>query len=242
MQIESLIQSGGFGRLPAERICVIDTETTGLAPTGDDVGRHRICSLALHTLVRDGQGSWIHAPDHDRFWLFSPEREVPEGAARVNGFWWDPSPDTAAPTGRVDLRQNPTFASLASHIFWHLSDVGPIVCHNAPFDRAFLDAEFEACGLPPIGNPSICTKAAFSDLLGLGRPRGYVPDTNLNRLCDTLGIDRRARGGVGGLGDHGAQADAQLAGECFIGLERMGWVECEPAEALPHRMSCAPTP
>ncbi len=228
---------GGFPALPFNDVIVVDSETTGLDPApdgGDADGPHRICALSLRWLHRDEDGAWsIVQPQ--LYWSFNPQRPVPDGAARVNGFWWS-GEGGEPPIDRNDLRDKPVFAAIADYVRDAMPEGVPIVCHNAPFDRAFLDAEFVASGREPLANPSVCTKAAFADMQGLGRPREYVRGTSLDLLCDRLGIVRDDRLGEGGHGEHGAAADTLLAARCFMRLDALGWIEAEDPALLPHRL------
>lgn len=230
---------GRFPRIGIDEVVVADTETTGLFPLGVDDdgapcagewGPDRLCSLATVRLRAVG-GAWEMGDVVQ--WLVDPGRPVPEVAARINGFAW--SGDGApVPAGRVDLFGRPSFAEIAEEFLSFVGDAS-LVCHNIVFDVAVLDAELVRAGMSPLRGPVLCTKKAYSDIQGLGRPNRYVAGTNLNKLCDALGVDRSSRVGPDGEELHGAAVDARLAARCFALLEPQGWIEIEDPASLPHR-------
>lgn len=233
------IPFGPCGRLGFFELVVVDTETTGLAPfgrddkglpTGDPHGPDRLCSLAALRLHLEEDG-WRIVDEAS--WTTDPQRPVPEVAAAVNGFAWSPDGSDVA-NGRTNLAGSQTFDEIAPH-FRAFAGERPLVFHNAVFDMAVLDAELLRAGLPPLANPVLCTKKAFADMQGLGRPDHYIPGTNLNKLCDLLGVDRSSRIGTDGQELHGAAVDARLAALCLALLEPRGWMIAEAAATLPHR-------
>ena len=230
---------GPHGRLPFDEILVADTETTGLrpfgvlddgSPSGDPEGPDRLCSLSILELKRTG-GGWVETGRMN--WILDPERGVPEPAGKVNGF----ARLLKGPgfvSGRRNLAGLPRFRDAAGSILQFL-DGRPVAFHNAVFDSGVLDSELLRAGLPLPSAPLLCTKKAYSDLLGLGRPEGYVKGTNLNGLCRLLGVDASARVGADGKELHGAEVDAAMAAGCFCALEAAGWMLFEDPKEAPHR-------
>ncbi len=101
------------------RAVLFDTETTGLEP---HLG-HRVIEVAALELMNDlPTGRHFHA-------LIHPERDIPEDATRIHGF-------TLA-----DLAGKPRFAEIVDELLEFFGDA-KLIAHNAPFDFAFLDAEF----------------------------------------------------------------------------------------------------
>jgi DNA polymerase-3 subunit epsilon len=223
--------------VPFPRVAVVDTETTGLhpwavrddgGPTGDPHGPDRLCSLAARLLDRGADGRWREVGH--ALWLFDPGRPIPEAASRVNGFCRSDEGEG----GKLNLAGMPLFRDCARAVLSFVADRA-LVCHNVAFDVAALDAELARAALALLDAPLLCTKKAFSDSLGLGRPHAYVPGTNLNRLSDALGVDRSGRVGPDGSELHGALVDAGMAAECFQALDALGWMVAEDAAGLPHR-------
>jgi DNA polymerase-3 subunit epsilon len=104
-------------------IAVFDVETTGLSPAYGD----RICEVGI---VR-ARGDVIFDTYQT---LVNPQRPISPGAARVNGL------------SDADVSQSPLFAEIAGQVLDRLEGA-VLVCHNAPFDLGFLDAELSRLGL-----------------------------------------------------------------------------------------------
>ena len=167
------------------RTLILDTETTGLDPrTGDRV--LEVAAVEVVNLVPTGVT--FHT-------LINPEREVPEEAVRVHGFTWDM------------LRDKPLFAEILPGLLEFLGD-DPVVAHNAPFDFAFLDAEFDRCGVPRIA------RGRMVDTLELAKKRFPGLPNSLDALCRRFGIDNSMRT------SHNALLDVKLLSEVY--LELMG--------------------
>src|SRR5438046_3278660 len=169
------------------RLLVLDTETTGLDPKGG----HRVIEIAAVELNdRRQTGRHLH------FYL-NPEREIDTAAAEVHGMTWD------------DLKHRPRFADVAGE-FITFAQGAEWVIHNAPFDVAFLDAEFERAGLP------ICAGiyASLVDTLSLARESFPGKRNNLDALCERFAISNAHRT------LHGALLDAQLLAEVYLAMTR----------------------
>ncbi len=220
---------GPYPSLAFSRVIVADTETTGLSPF-DPTSPDRLCSAAFWSLLNTGD-RWIM--EDCKTIMVDPQRPLPEEAARVNGFHWS-GDGSLMPDMRQDLYGLPSFQEQWPAVASFLEDT-PLVFHNAAFDVAFLDAELQRAGFKPLHQPILCTKKAFSDLLGKGRPFAYVPKTNLNALSALCGVDSSARQGPNGQELHGAKVDAKMAAECFMVLDKAGWMVAENPADFPHR-------
>jgi DNA polymerase III subunit epsilon len=166
------------------RCLVIDTETTGLDPKQG----HRIIEIGVVELSqRRPTGRHLH------FYL-NPEREIDAGATEVHGMTWD------------DLRDKPRFADVAAEIAEFARDADWII-HNAPFDVAFLDAEFARAGLPACAS----LHKALVDTLALARETFPGKRNNLDALCERFGVSNAQRTLHGALLDAGLLADVYLA-------------------------------
>ena len=103
-------------------LAFLDVETTGLRP---DLG-DRVVEIAI---VR------VEGPTEiTRFVsLVNPQRRLSAGAMQINGI----TPDMVA--------NAPTFPDLLEPLLPLITDV-VLVCHNAPFDLGFLEAELRRAG------------------------------------------------------------------------------------------------
>ncbi len=165
------------------RAVLFDTETTGLDPlTG-----HRVIEVAALELVGDlPTGRHFHA-------LIHPERDIPDDAARVHGITLD------------RLLDKPRFAEIADALLDFLGD-GSLIAHNAPFDFAFLDAEFARIARPALA------RGRMIDTLALAKRRFPGLPNSLDALCRRFGIDLSERT------THNALLDCRLLAEVYVEL------------------------
>lgn len=169
------------------RQLILDTETTGLYPEQG----HRIIELAgLELVDRRPTGRTVH-------YYVDPEREIDEAAAEVHGMTWE------------DLKGKPRFAEVAAE-FVEFARGAEWVIHNAPFDIAFLDAEFRRAGLPGCAT----LYGGVVDTLALAREQFPGKRNNLNALCERFAIDNAQRT------LHGALLDAELLAEVYLAMTR----------------------
>lgn len=169
------------------RQLIIDTETTGLDPKGG----HRIIEFAALEMVdRRPTGRSLH-------FHFDPEREIDFGATEVHGKTWE------------DLKGRPRFRDHASEILDFLRDAEWII-HNAPFDVAFIDYEFELLQQPRCAT----VYGGVIDTLALARDTFPGKRNNLDALCERFGVSNAHRT------LHGALLDAQLLAEVYLAMTR----------------------
>lgn len=137
---------------------VLDTETTGFKPTGDD----RILELAIVKLDQDGTevSRWCT--------LLDPQTEK-IGATHIHGI----TPEM--------LVGAPTFKDVAGDIIAQLSGA-VLVAHNAPFDVGFLKAEFARADIP-WGEPFVADTLGAARFLMPG-----LPAYKLGFLAEHLGL------------------------------------------------------
>jgi DNA polymerase-3 subunit epsilon len=146
------------------REIVLDTETTGLDPSGGD----RVVEIGCVELVN-------HIPSGRKFHRYvNPQRAMSIDAARVHGL------DDAF------LRDKPIFAAVATELADFLSDA-VLIAHNAEFDLAFLNAEFARAGHPPIGANRVI------DTLMLARRKHPLGPNSLDGLMSRYAIDASKR-------------------------------------------------
>jgi len=166
------------------RCLVIDTETTGLDPKQG----HRIIEIGVVELSqRRPTGRHLH------FYL-NPDREIDVGATEVHGMTWD------------DLKDKPRFADVAAELAEFARDADWII-HNAPFDVAFLDAEFVRAGRPACAS----LHKMLVDTLALARETFPGKRNSLDALCERFGVSNAQRTLHGALLDAGLLADVYLA-------------------------------
>lgn len=169
------------------RQLLLDTETTGLDPKQG----HRIIEIAAVELVdRRLTGRHLH-------YRLDPERDIDYAATEVHGLTRD------------DLRGRPRFADIAAE-FIDFARGSEWVIHNAPFDVAFFDYEFELCGLPR----STSIYGRLVDTLALARDSFPGKRNNLDALCERLGVSNAHRT------LHGALLDARLLAEVYLAMTR----------------------
>jgi DNA polymerase-3 subunit epsilon len=145
------------------REIVLDTETTGLDPSGG----HRIVEIACVELVQ-------HVPTGRSFHRYvNPERDIPEDALAVHGL-----------TAEFLARQ-PPFAAVLDELFGFIGP-DPLVIHNAEFDLAFLNAELARLQREPI-------TSGYVDTLTMARRRFPGSPASLDALCRRFGIDLSGR-------------------------------------------------
>jgi DNA polymerase III subunit epsilon len=169
------------------RHLIIDTETTGLDPKQG----HRIIEIAVVEVVdRRLTGRSVH-------FYVNPEREIDLGATDVHGLTWE------------TLRDKPRFGDIAPELV-EFARGAHWVIHNAPFDLAFLDAEFERVSLP--STAGLCE--AVIDTLALAREQFPGKKNGLDALCERFGVDNAHRT------VHGALLDARLLAEVYLAMTR----------------------
>jgi DNA polymerase-3 subunit epsilon len=165
------------------RAILFDTETTGLEP---HLG-HRVIEVAALELMNDlPTGKHFHA-------LVDPERDIPDDATRIHGF-------TLA-----DLAGKPRFAEIVDDLLGFFGEAR-LIAHNAPFDFAFLDAEFSRLGLAPL------SALRMIDTLALAKVRFPGMPNSLDALCRRFAIDLSART------THNALLDCRLLADVYVEL------------------------
>ena len=144
--------------LDGQILAAFDVETTGLSAFYGD----RICEVGL---VR-AQGDEILATYQT---LVNPERSISPGAARVNGLTDE------------QVRQAPSFSEIAPQLL-ALLDGALLICHNAPFDLSFLEAELSRLGQlwQPVG---------VIDTLDIARRYFRFTSNSLSAVSSRLSIE-----------------------------------------------------
>lgn len=169
------------------RQIVLDTETTGLNPRSGD----RIIEVGCVELVaRRLTGNNFHR-------YINPERDSEDGALAVHGLTTE------------FLSDKPKFAAIAAELRDYLSDA-EVIIHNAPFDVAFLNAEFSRLDIPLFEQHV----SGVVDTLAQAKQMYPGKRNSLDALCDRYGISNSHRT------LHGALLDAELLAEVYLAMTR----------------------
>jgi len=172
------------------RQIVFDTETTGLEPEQG----HRIIEIgAIEIFNRRRTGKQFHR-------YLCPDREIDPGAVQVHGLTTE------------FLSGQPRFADIFEELREFVAGA-ELIIHNAPFDVAFLDAEFARLAEKnPAGK--ICTRdvCGVLDTLALARQMHPGQRNSLDALCKRYSIDNSHRD------LHGALLDADLLLEVYLAM------------------------
>ena len=179
------------------RQIVLDTETTGLAPSEG----HRIIEIGCVELVnRRLTGSHYHQ-------YLQPDREIDAGAIEVHGI-----------TNEF-LTDKPRFTDLAADFLDYIKGA-ELIIHNAPFDVGFLDHELTLLGKKWGRLADYCS---VLDTLALARQLHPGQKNNLDALCRRYSIDSSHRELHGALLDAEILADVYLlmtGGQASLSLGR----------------------
>ncbi len=168
-----------------ETFAILDTETTGISPARGA----RLCELAI-LLVRGGR------PVGSYETLIDPGVPIEWGAQNVHGI------SDAMVAGK------PAFRDIAEKVHDMLSGK-VMVCHNLPFDRSFLRAEFEVAGVPMPQVKEICTlKMARRHFKFRRNSLGHIVDVELKDYFNK-------RNGPTTTGAHRALHDVEMLNGVF---------------------------
>lgn len=183
------------------RSVVLDTETTGLEVREG----HRLVEVAGIELVnRRPTGRTFHV-------YVNPQRAIDPAATDIHGI-----------TNEA-VANAPLFKDIADRLADFLRG-SEILAHNAPFDVAFLDHEFELCG----ANERVGDLATVVDTLTLARRRHPGQSNSLDALCRRYSVD------ASGRQYHGALIDADLLARVYLAMTGGQNALLLEREAEPH--------
>jgi DNA polymerase-3 subunit epsilon len=166
------------------RQIVLDTETTGL----EVEQAHRVIEIGCVELVnRRLTGRTYHQ-------YLNPERDIDQGAEQVHGLT------------REKLAKEPTFSLVHAEFLEFIRDA-ELIIHNAPFDIAFLNAEFSRIEL----KDRVHDLCRVLDTLALARQMHPGQRNSLDALCKRYSVDNSHRDYHGALLDAGILAEVYLA-------------------------------
>jgi DNA polymerase III subunit epsilon len=183
---ESARPQGEWATMP---LVVIDFETTGLSAEND-----RVVEMGV-AVFNDGELV------ESKNWLVNPEMPVPEAASAVHGI-----------TDAM-LADAPTFVVVLDEALPMLTGRLPMA-YNAPFDRAFLRAEFARLGREvPEGVHALDESTAWIDpLVWVREIQKYDKGKKLTDAARRLRIDL--------TNAHRAESDAVAAGRVMLELAK----------------------
>ncbi len=172
------------------RQIVLDTETTGL----EVEQQHRIIEIGCIELFnRRLTGRSFHR-------YLNPERDIDAGAQAVHGL------------SRERLANEPKFAHIHAELAEFLRDA-ELIIHNAPFDVAFLNAEFARLELAADAvRTQVTDLCRVLDSLALARHMHPGQRNSLDALCKRYAVDNSHRE------YHGALLDARILAEVYLAM------------------------
>ena len=166
------------------RQVVLDTETTGL----EVELQHRIIEIGcVELLNRRITGRHFHK-------YVNPQRDIDQGAELVHGLTRD------------KLSAAPKFSEICAELLEFIQDA-ELIIHNAPFDLAFLNAEFAR-----LDAPSVRAWDRVLDTLVMARQIHPGQRNSLDALCKRYSVDNSQRD------YHGALLDARLLAEVYLAM------------------------
>ncbi len=168
----------------ANRIVVLDTETTGLDPAQGN----RVIEIGCVEII----GRKITKRHYHQY--INPERDSEEGALAVHGITTD------------FLADKPLFAQIAES-FLAFVDGAELIIHNAPFDCAFLNSELSRVYGEGF---SIASRCSITDTLVIAKERHPGQRNSLDALCKRYDVDNSQRELHGALLDAEILADLYL--------------------------------
>lgn len=175
------------------RYIALDTETTGLnALAGDRI-------IELGAIVFSPDVPYSPTMPYRRLWArFDPERPISKEAMKVHGIKDE------------ELIGKGPFSERADEIGAFLTD-SVVVMHNAPFDEAFINAEFAYAG-----RESPLQRCKIIDTLELAKKILPGMSHKLTDLCQYFGIDPAK------VKSHSAVGDSELTAQVYQKLRAMG--------------------
>tara|TARA_Y100000992_G_scaffold47307_1_gene27448 strand:- start:775 stop:1431 length:657 start_codon:yes stop_codon:yes gene_type:complete len=167
-----------------ERLVVLDTETTGL----DVDDGHKIIEIGcVEILGRTITSNFYHQ-------YINPKRQIDEKAFEVHGI------------SNEQLRNEPSFDEIIENFIEYISN-STLIIHNAPFDMAFLKAEYESAHH---SQDELVNNRKVIDTLKLARKNSPGKRNTLDALCSRFFVDNTERN------LHGALMDAELLAQVYL--------------------------
>lgn len=166
------------------REIILDTETTGLDPSGG----HRIVEIGAMEMVNK-----VLTGRHFHHYI-NPKRDMPTEAYRIHGI-----------SGEF-LKDKPLFEDIADDFLTFIAD-SKLIIHNAAFDIKFLNHELSLLRKSSI---KLLELSDAIDTLVLARKMFPGMKANLDALCKRYKIDNSARKLHGALKDAALLAEVYV--------------------------------
>lgn len=169
------------------KICLYDTETTGLlSPKVVKLEKQpQILELFALTLNQEGEGEdAVFTEVSARLWMFNPGKPISPIITRITGL------------RDADVADAPPFSKCAEEVKAFLEDADRVVAHNLSFDLGMVGIEMERCG-KKVDWPELCCSVEQTITL-----RGYrLKLTDLHEFLfgEPLANAHRAENDVRGL-------------------------------------------
>jgi DNA polymerase-3 subunit epsilon len=174
----------------AIRQIILDTETTGLKPEEG----HKIIELAAVEMIDYKlTGNNLHL-------YFNPERVIDAEATKIHGITNEAVAD------------KPKIKEVVNQIIEFVKD-SELIIHNAKFDMAFLNHEFNLLQDTNIKEFSAYVSGVIDTLI-IARQKFPGAKNSLDALCDRFNVDRSNRD------FHGALIDCNLLAQVYCSLIR----------------------
>jgi len=170
--------------MPAMRLIMLDTETTGLSPLNGDRMVEIGAIEVMNRKILSGDKHVFHR-------YINPERNIPAEVVRIHGI------------DNAKVKNEKTFKEIAQEFLDFIAGA-TLVIHNAPFDLGFIMNELRLHGFPNIQDIPVIDTLAFA------RKKHPHQRNNLDALCDRYNIARGHRELHGALLDSELLAEVYL--------------------------------
>ena len=177
-----------INEIDANRVIVLDTETTGMNQIGAHYEGHRIIEIgAVEVINRRLTGNNFHV-------YLKPDRLIDPEAFGVHGI------------ADEFLLDKPTFADISDAFLDYIRGA-ELVIHNASFDIGFMDYEFKMLDRGIAKTETFCK---ITDSLAMARKMFPGKRNSLDALCSRYEIDNSKRT------LHGALLDSQILSDVYL--------------------------
>lgn len=191
------INAANFKKIQPLRQISLDTETTGMLADDGTPGTHRVIEYGCVELINRKETGRV------QHFFFDPEREIDKEAINVHGI-----------TLEVIRQNNGTLFKDRALEIKNFLEGAELLIHNAKFDVAFLNMEFERSGLKNEQGETLKLEdiCKITDTIGVAKAKAPGHQVSLDKLCSVYEIDNSDRE------KHGALLDASLLAKVYIAM------------------------